>query len=82
MASGRSRSVTFAEDGRSIKSDNNDGEDYFGEPSDDDEEDEEAVRMQNDEDLSLLEQLLNKRGDTADGLSHPTGKTLSLGTFK
>lgn len=57
----RSRSVTFEDEERSDESDHEDGDDYFGEPSDDEDEDKdkEADRMQNDEDLALLEQLLN-----------------------
>jgi hypothetical protein len=64
---------------RSNESDQEDGDDYFGEPSDD--EDEEADRMQNDEDFALLEKLLNEH-DTATGLSPSDWKDVELGNVQ
>jgi hypothetical protein len=79
MASGRSRSVTFEDernDESSHKSDKCD--DYFGEPSDDDKEEEAGT---DHEDFSLLEQLLNEH-DKAEGLSPSDWKDVELGNIQ
>jgi hypothetical protein len=80
MASGRSRSVTF-EDERNDESghESDECDDYFGEPSDDDEEELEAGA--DHEDFSLLEQLLNER-DKAEGLSPSDWKDVELGNIQ
>jgi hypothetical protein len=79
MASGRTRSVTF-EDKRNDESGHelDECDDYFGEPSDDDEEEEAGA---DHEDFSLLEQLLNKR-DKAEGLSPSNWKDVELGNIQ
>jgi hypothetical protein len=79
MAATRGRSVTFADDERIDESDDDDCDDFFGEPSDD--EDDEADGMRANEDLSLLEQLLNKH-DADKGLSPSDWKDVELGNIQ
>jgi hypothetical protein len=79
MAAARGMSVTFVDDERIDKSNDDDCDDFFGEPSDD--KDDKANGMQANEDLSLLEQLLNKH-DADKGLSPSDWKDVELGNIQ